>query len=108
MNSTFIQELIPVRMQELGHGTSYKTEMQTLNLIGNETRELAAWNSLVFFPMDYFLIGFPVTVESNFGLLDMVGRKHNRQAFEHTGKITLKNTANTPQQVTYFWVRPHC
>ncbi len=91
MTSEFIREFVSRRMKALGIGF-YQLEMKTFNLPPNSKLRIGLWNSWLYVPVDLLPAGNGFRVDSNFGLYAS-GGTHFLQQFEHTGWITLENSA---------------
>ena len=102
MTVPFALDFIPRRMRELGYDNNYMIRWRQLNLAGNETITILAYNEF------YYLIkpNLDFRVQSKFGVNDLTDASVNEMQYEHRGKITVTNKSNTPQLVQFIQVIP--
>ena len=108
MTLGYIREIIPARMYELGYGENYLMRMRTVYVPPLGKTEFNAWNSWLYFPLEYLDRTFSLKVESDVGYLDMLGGNYRAQEFEHTGKIVFTNPSSRAMQCSFVEVTPRC
>jgi hypothetical protein len=94
MTVGFLQEYIPRRMRELGHGDNYCLDMRTIILTGGETVPIVARNSVVWAPLDLIATAGDIEITSDFGYYTATGASTRENHYEFTGQI--KVTSNQP------------
>lgn len=105
MTVEFALDFIPRRMKELGYLNNYITRWREIQIEGNQTLIIEAYNEY------YYLIksGQNFIVQSKFGVNDLTDTSINEMQYEHRGKITIKNKTNDPQLIQLIQVIPkHC
>jgi hypothetical protein len=106
MNTAIALELIPCRMQEMGFGDRYRTSTRTLLVDNGKPLRLDLWNAWAWFPSDIHEKGGKITVESNFGLLDLDSGTHLEQQHEHTGQVVVRALGGKSTYVTFILAEP--
>jgi hypothetical protein len=98
-----VMKIIERRMQELGFGNHYSIYIKHIVLLGNENREIEAYNQF------YFLVkpADNVMVQSDFGFFDLSFPNTNEQDYEHQGLIILQNHVAYLNHVHFIQVIPN-
>lgn len=108
MTLDYITKIIPKRMQELGYGANYQMRMRTLSVPAQGQTQISAWNSWLYFPLEYLNRNYSLSVESDVGYLDLFSGASRSQEFEHTGKVILRNPSSRLMQCSFVALTPHC
>ena len=82
-------------MKELGYGAAYHLRWREIRMAEGETRIIDAGHDIFIFLESVDEAYYYVKVSSNNGGLFWVNH-YNEQVYEHTGKITIKNTEVFP------------
>jgi hypothetical protein len=108
MTIDFVMQTIPRRMAELGFGDNYRYRVRSVLVPGNGEVVMRSWNTWNYFPLEYLDRAFGLVVESDVGYLDIASAKFSENQFEHTGKITLRNSSAQPVHCHLIAVTPFC
>ncbi|MDO9186248.1 MAG: hypothetical protein Q7W13_09575 [Bacteroidia bacterium] len=103
MTEAFATWHIPLKMEELGHGTNYLApKFRHFSLYAGETREVDAYDEY------YFLItaDLEISVKSEFGIYDLSDGTINEQKHEHQGKIIIINKTDSVKQIVFIQIIP--
>jgi hypothetical protein len=89
MTVGFLQEYIPRRMKEMGHGDDYELEMRTIILNGGETISLTVRNSWIWTPLDLITTAGDIEITSEFGHYSATGTNTRENHYEFTGQVKV-------------------
>lgn len=108
MNIEMALRQIPLRMEELGFGRDYRYEVRSVLVPGSGELVIRSWNTWCYFPLEYLDKAYGLVVESDVGYLAMATAVYPANHFEHTGKISLRNSFPQPVRCHYIAVTPFC
>jgi hypothetical protein len=91
MTVGYLQEYIPRRMKEMGHGDNYELEMRTIILSGDETIPLTTRNTWVWAPLDLIATAGDIEITSEFGYYTATGANSRENHYEFTGKVKVRS-----------------
>ena len=102
MAPEIIEQEIPKRMNELGHGTNYIRKFRHFSLAPAEQRKVKADTSY------FFLVGDVVNINitSLTGDYDLSDKTNPEQQHEHQGEMVLTNKTKELIQVQFVQVIP--
>jgi hypothetical protein len=102
MNETLAMEFVKRRMNELGFGENYISDIKHLVLLPNEKREVSAFNEFYYLLRDTENI----RIRSDFGFYDLSFAHTNAQSYEHHGQIFLENTSPLRNHLRFLHILP--
>ena len=102
MAPEIIEQEIPKRMNELGHGTNYIRKFRHFSLAPGEQRKVKADTSY------FFLVGdvANVNINSETGEYDLTDTANPEQQHEHKGELILTSKIKARVQVQFVQVIP--